>query len=202
MKNSGRTGSETNKTVVVRHDIATCHIPSGSRFPSISAAVRAFCWWNLFVRESRGSARSTHFCDRVPEYSGDAELRFYRACGSPIPAHVIGQSLVLSQQNSLFCRMLYRENQTESAPAAFRRLPVPKTGRWHRQRIRRRIKTTQERLTAAFIVSDEEMRTAGVRVRAKRGFASLPEFRDDIYRGDRDNNGWKANRKTRWRSEP
>jgi hypothetical protein len=190
--------------VSVHHYSNLCPIPSGTDFDTIDDALRVFgiyhLGWNPDSDAVRYDFPLTLFSGTFRTgYDYYTDLCFRDFAGRFINPDVILQRVhALIEARRASPRRL-RRNTLGYLPENFRKGTVPFTGRGYHARIRRRIKTTAERREAAWLAFDEDAAHTGTRARAKRNFANLPEYRDDLYRSDRKNNGWKSNRKTQWR---
>jgi hypothetical protein len=191
--------------VSVHHYSSLCPIRSGTEFDSIDDALHAFGLWQLEWNPDADSVRHSFYLELFSgtfrtgyDYHADISLRDHR--GRFINPDVVLQrvaALIETRRSRPF--RLSRHMVGYRPEIDFRNGAVPRTGRGYHARIRRRIRTTAERREAAWVEFDEEVIEVGVRARAKRSFCNLPDYRDDYYRSDRKNNGWKSNRKTQWR---
>lgn len=191
--------------VSVHHYSTLCPIRSGTEFASIDDALSAFGLHQLGWNPDADGVRHSFYLELFSgsfrtgyDFHADITLRDHR--GRFIKPDVVLQRVaaLLGVRRSPPLRR-YRHTLAYRPEIDFRNGAVPFTGRGYRARIRRRIKTTAERREAAWIAVDEEVFEAGIRSRAKRSFCNLPDYRDDYYRSDRKNNGWKSNRRTQWR---
>jgi hypothetical protein len=190
--------------VSVHHHSHLCPIPSGTEYCSLDDAIHALgrghLGWNPDVDAVRLDFCLVLFNGTYhTDYCFHADLTFRDYAGRIIKPDVVIQRMKhlieLSRtrpRRSFRDTLLYRKED-------FRNGPVPFTGKGYRGRIRRHIKTTAERREAAWVAFDEDVAGVGLRARAKRSFRNLPEYRDDIYRSDCHDHGWKSNRKYQWR---
>lgn len=188
--------------VSVYHYSDLCPIHSGTEFDSLDAALIEFGPCQLDWNPDRDAVRHSF---RLHLFSGTrrtgfdfhADVSFRDHRGRLIKPDVVVQAVgrILCSRRSGSSRFLYQGMRPED----FRLRPVAFTGRGYHAKIRRRIRTTAERLAAAMLEFDEDARELGLKARAKRNFSNLPEYRDDIYRSDWRDNGWKSNRRKQWR---
>ncbi|NTF17746.1 hypothetical protein G6L37_04985 [Agrobacterium rubi] len=188
--------------VSIHHYSDLCPVTSGTEFATIGDAILALGLHDLGWNPDRDCVRHEFYRELVSlnyrtGYWLHADVSFRNLSGRFInPDIVIG---IIEELTEARRSARGRSHPFAMRPDDFRMCPVPHTGRRHRARIRRRIRTTAERREAACVSFDADVSEVGIRARAKRSFCNLPEYRDDIYRSDRRNDGWKSNRKTQWR---
>ena len=190
--------------VSVHHHSILCPIPSGTEFDSIDDALEAFGLSQLDWNPDRDAVRHSFFLTLLSGtfrtgcyFHADISLRDYRGrfINPDVVLQAVGRLLAARRMGIRGRRVVSSGLRAED----FRVCPVPFTGQGYRSRIRRHIRTTAERREAAWIAYDEEAVETGLRARAKRSFCNLPDYRDDFYRSDRKNDGWKSNRMNQWR---
>ncbi len=192
--------------VSVHHYSILCPIRSGTEFDSIDDALCAFGLFQLGWNPDADAVRHSFYLELFSgtfrtgyDYYADISLRDHR--GRFIKPDVVLQRVaaLVEARRSRPCRS-WRGTLCYRPEVDFRNGAVPRTGRSYRARIRRHIRTTAERREAVWLEFDDEAASVGIRARAKRSFCNLPDYRDDYYRSDRKNDGWKSNRKKQWRA--
>lgn len=190
--------------VSVYHHSSLCPIISGTEFDTLDDALNAFGLYQLDWNPERDAVRHSFYLHLFSgtyrtgyDFHADVSFRDWRGRFINPDVVLLAVSRLIEARRSRWGSARLKLSGMRSED--FRLCPVPFTGRGYRARIRRRIRTTAERREAVALAFDDEVIEVGIKARAGRNFANLPEYRDDIYRSDRRNDGWKSNRKTQWR---
>jgi hypothetical protein len=191
--------------VSIHHYSSLFRIPSGTEYESIDDALHTLGLYHLEWNPERDSVRHDYCIEfRSPRFVTDYCYNV-DVCFRDYSGLFVNPDVVLRRVDELLAirrdRFRHVVRGVGYSAENFRKGAVPFTGRGYHARIRRRIRTTAERREAAWIAFDEGAAEGGVRIRprAKRSFRNLPDYRDDYYRSDRKNNGWKSHRKTQWK---
>lgn len=161
------------------------------QYSNLTEALTDFGWAriNAFLIRHEGDHRLDDGSVRPPPWRIVDEL------GLDIPDALIRREFD-SLQLQQMVKWAWAISLCPEIPAGeFRRSPVPRTGKRHRNCWYRSIRTTQERRARAALETDDEAIDSGYVIRQRR--VDLPSSWDDQHRHV--SRSWKDHRLTRWK---